>query len=135
MAAPHTIRTIVADDQTQFRHGLRTALNDAGVDIDVVAEATTGEEAVALVARLAPDVAILDVRMPGMGGIEAARAIAAASPATRILMLTVSDEPNDVAQALNAGAAGYLLKERSLEDIADAVIALAEGRRWPAATA
>lgn len=129
------IRTVIADDQAQFRHGLRVALEDAAADIEVIAEAADGAEAIDLVARLQPDVIILDVRMPGLGGISAAEAIAARSPHTHILMLTISDDPDDVAKATRAGATGYLLKERSLEEIADAVLALAAGRSWPAATA
>lgn len=128
-----TIRTVIVDDQDHFRHGLRTALEQADVDIEVVGEATTGEEGVELIKRLRPAVAIIDVRMPGAGGISAARAVAAAAPQTHVLMLTVSDEVDDIAQAVGVGA-GYLLKDRSLEDIAEAVIALAGGQQWPAET-
>jgi DNA-binding NarL/FixJ family response regulator len=129
------IRTVVADDHAQFRHGLRVALEAEGAHIEVVGEASNGREAIDLVAELDPDVVILDIRMPGTSGISAAREIASAAPDTHILMLTVSDEPDDIAQAMRAGATGYLLKERSLEEIADAVVALADGRSWPAATA
>jgi DNA-binding NarL/FixJ family response regulator len=129
------IRIVIADDQAAFRRGLQIALQQAGVNIEVVGEAESGEDAVDKVEQLQPDVVVLDVRMPGVGGISAAKAIAAVAPAVHILMLTISDDPADVAAAAAAGATGYLLKERSLEDIADAVIALAHGLTWPAAIA
>ena len=128
------IRIVIADDQAAFREGLHVALHATDAEIDIVGEASTGEEALTLVQELRPDVVVLDVRMPGSGGISAARAIAAAVPRTRILMLTVSDDASDVAKATGAGAAGYLLKYHALEDIADAVVALSEGRSVPAET-
>jgi DNA-binding NarL/FixJ family response regulator len=129
------VRIVLADDQGAFRRGLHVALEEAGASIEVVAEADSGEAAVDAVSQWHPDVVVLDVRMPGVGGITAARAISAVAPDVHILMLTISDDPADVAAAMEAGATGYLLKERSLEDIADAVLALAEGKTWPAAIA
>jgi DNA-binding NarL/FixJ family response regulator len=128
-----TIRVLIADDQTHFRRGLRTAIDTAGDDIRVVGEAADGDEAIALARSLRPDVVLLDVRMPGTGGIRAAQAISAFLPATRILMLTISDDPDDIALAMRAGAAGYMFKERSLHDVVDAVRALAVGQAWPRA--
>ena len=108
-------------------------LEEAGGRIKVVGEATNGDEAIEQARRLVPDVALLDVRMPGTDGIRAAQEITAVVPGIRILMLTVSDRPEDVALAAKAGAAGYLLKERSNEEVIDAVLSLADGHPWPLA--
>jgi len=94
---------------------------EAEEDFQVVAEAADGQEAVARVEELAPDVVLMDVRMPRMGGIEATRAIRQLFPITRIIVLTVSDEQDDLYGAFKAGANGYLLKEVSIEEVADAV--------------
>jgi two-component system NarL family response regulator len=96
--------------------------------IDVVAEAEDGEEAIAKAEEFAPDVVLMDVRMPKVNGIEAARAIRDAVPSTKILMLTVSDEEDDLFQAIKAGANGYLLKEVSVEEVAEAVRAVVQGQ-------
>ena len=127
------IRLLIADDESHFRSGLRVILEQSPVPITVVAEATNGDEAIEQARLKLPDVALLDVRMPGTDGIRAARAITAAVPGTRILMLTVSDNPEDLVLAANAGAAGYLLKERSIEEVVDAVLSLADGQSWPLA--
>ena len=127
------IRIVIADDEPHFRRGLSYALEASPAHVQVVGEAADGEEAIETVRREQPDVVILDVHMPVTDGIAAARAITAFVPEARILMLTVSDSPEDVALASRAGAAGYLLKERSLEDVAEAVMSLAEGRTWPMA--
>ncbi len=128
------VTVVIADDSTHFRRGLHNALQASGAPIDVIGEAGDGREAVALVRDLQPDVILLDVRMPGGDGLSAAREIRAASPSTRVLMLTVSDSTDDIVRAARAGAAGYILKERSLEEVADAVLALARGQAWPSAT-
>lgn len=125
------LRVVIADDQEHFRHGLRVALEGSYHHIEVVGEAATGREAVELVTDLRPDVALLDLRMPGGDGISAAEAIQATAPGTHVLMLTVSDDPADITRAAAAGAAGYLLKERSLQDVLDAVLSVASGRSWP----
>ncbi|HLI23720.1 MAG TPA: response regulator transcription factor [Acidimicrobiales bacterium] len=120
------IRVLVADDQALFRRGLSVVLGtEAG--IEVVAEAEDGKEAVAKAEQEAPDVVLMDVRMPHLSGIEAARRIRDALPTTKILMLTVSDEGDDVFEALKAGADGYMLKEITVEEVADAVRAVHEG--------
>ena len=103
-----TLSVVVADDHAPTRMGVRSALEQDG--FLVCAEASTGPGAVEAVARLSPDVVLLDVHMPG-GGIAAARATAAASPDTAIVMLTVSRDDNDLFDALRAGARGYLLKD------------------------
>ncbi len=99
-------------------------------DLEVVAEASNGFEAVEVAASLAPDVVLMDVRMPGMDGIEATRRLSELIPTSRILMLTVSDEGEDLFDAVKAGAAGYVLKEASLSTIADAVRAVADGKSF-----
>ena len=124
---PDTIRVLIADDHDRFRRGLRMVL-EAEDGIEVVAEAGDGDEAVARVEELAPDVVLMDVRMPNTNGIEAARTIREAFPATRIVMLTVSDEEDDLFDAVKAGANGYLLKEVSIEEVADAVRAVVQGQ-------
>ncbi|MGH9069084.1 MAG: response regulator [Acidimicrobiales bacterium] len=121
------IRVLVADDQALFRRGLFVVLGAEG-GIEVVAEAADGAEAVAKVAELAPDVVLMDVRMPGVNGIEAARTISETAPATKILMLTVSDDEDDLYEAVKAGACGYLLKEISVEEVAAAVRAVVRGQ-------
>jgi two-component system NarL family response regulator len=119
-AGAEPIRVVISDDHQLFRRGLKMVL-EAEEDIEVVAEAADGQEAVSRVEELAPDVVLMDVRMPRMGGIEATRAIRQLFPTTRIIVLTVSDEQDDLYGAVKAGANGYLLKEVSIEEVADAV--------------
>ena len=121
------IRVLVCDDHDLFRKGLRMVL-EAEEDIVVVAEAADGEQAVARVEELAPDVVLMDVRMPRLGGIDATRIIRQLFPTTRIIVLTVSDEEDDLYGAVKAGANGYLLKEVSIEEVADAVRAVYAGQ-------
>ncbi len=102
-------------------------------DLEVVAEAANGSEAVEVASRLAPDVVLMDVRMPIMDGIEATRRLSELIPTTRVLMLSVSDDGEDLFEAVKAGAAGYLLKESSIASIGDAVRAVAAGRSFVSA--
>jgi len=118
---------VISDDHELFRRGLKMVL-EAEDDIEVVAEAADGQEAVARAEELAPDVVLMDVRMPRMGGIEATRLIRQLFPTTRIIVLTVSDEEDDLYGAVKAGANGYLLKEVSIEEVADAVRAVYAGQ-------
>ena len=120
------IRVLVADDHALFRRGLTIVLEAEG-DIEVVSEAADGEVAVTKVGELAPDVVLMDIRMPNLDGIEATRRIREAFPMTRIIVLTVSDEEDDLLDAVKAGANGYLLKEVSIEEVADAVRAVVGG--------
>ena len=120
------IRVLIADDQALFRRGLYVVLGSED-RIEVVAEAENGDEAVERARELAPDVVLMDVRMPRVDGIEATRRIRAEVPTTRILMLTVSDEEDDLYEAIKAGANGYLLKEISVEEVADAIHAVFRG--------
>lgn len=125
----HAIRVLLADDQALFRRGINAVLNGER-DIEVVAEAEDGATAIEQSAELAPDVVLMDVRMPGVGGIEAARAIKSASPATAILMLTMSDEEDDLYDAVKAGASGYLLKEVSVATVAGALRSVTQGESF-----
>jgi two-component system NarL family response regulator len=121
------IRVLICDDHALFRRGLIMVL-ESEEGIDVVAEAEDGEEAIEKAEEAAPDVVLMDVRMPRMSGIEATRAIADAVPAAKILMLTVSDEEEDLYEAVKAGATGYLLKEISIEEVANAIRAVVTGQ-------
>src|SRR5438270_887585 len=121
------IRVLIADDQALFRRGLYVVLGTED-HIDVVAEAENGEEAVSKAVELAPDVVLMDVRMPRINGIEAARQINLQVPTTKILMLTVSDEDDDLYEAIKAGANSYLLKEVSVEEVPEAIRAVVQGQ-------
>jgi two-component system NarL family response regulator len=97
-------------------------------DIEVVAEAQDGTECIAKAEELVPDVLLMDVRMPKLNGIEAARQIRELVPSSKIVMLTVSDEEDDLFDAIKAGANGYLLKEISIEEVADAIRSVVQGQ-------
>ncbi|MEU3721976.1 response regulator transcription factor [Streptomyces sp. NPDC031705] len=120
-----TIRVVVADDQELVRSGFAMIL-DAQEDIEVVAEAGDGAAAAAAVERLAPDVALLDIRMPVLDGIEACRAITARG-GCRVVMLTTFDSDEYVYEALHAGASGFLLKDVRRDDLVHAVRVVAAG--------
>jgi DNA-binding NarL/FixJ family response regulator len=120
------IRVVIVDDHELLREGTRQILQQE-TTIKVVGEASRGDEAVELVARLLPDVVLLDLRLPGLSGIDAARQIAKLSPATRVLVLTAYDEEDYVLEALQAGAAGYLLKTAPSNELLEAVRAVAAG--------
>ncbi|MGW6914276.1 response regulator [Kitasatospora sp. NPDC054939] len=121
-----TIRVVLVDDQPLVRTGLRVLMAD-DPDLAVVGEAATGAEAVRLVGELAPDVVVMDIRMPGMDGIEATRLITAGPTAARVLVLTTFDEDDYVYGALRAGASGFLVKDMALDDILAAVRVVAAG--------
>jgi DNA-binding NarL/FixJ family response regulator len=118
-------RVLIVDDQDLVRQGLRLILDLAG--LEVVGEARDGAEAVAAVAALTPDVVLMDLRMPGVDGIEATRQITAAGGAPRVLALTTFDVDEHVVAALRAGAVGYLLKDVTAEDLVGAVRRAAAG--------
>jgi DNA-binding NarL/FixJ family response regulator len=127
MTAVEPIRVLVVDDHALFRRGLEMVLAQES-DIEVVGEAGDGAEAVEKAADLLPDVVLMDVRMPRRSGIEACTAIKDVTPTTRIIMLTISDEENDLYDAIKAGATGYLLKEISIDEVATAIRAVAGGQ-------
>ena len=120
MPEAESIRVLIADDHALFRRAIQAVLNDED-DIEVVAEAGDGEEAVALAGEHAPDVVLLDVNMPKLSGIDAARAIKEELPSTQVVMFTVSDTEADLFEAIKAGASGYLLKEVDPTEVAAAV--------------
>jgi DNA-binding NarL/FixJ family response regulator len=120
------IRVVIADDQALVRGGFHSIL--AGQDdIEVVGEAEDGNEAVELVERLQPDVVLMDIRMPGIDGLEATRRIVARGIATRVLVLTTFDVDDYVYEAMKAGASGFLLKTAPPRQLADAVRTVAAG--------
>jgi DNA-binding NarL/FixJ family response regulator len=120
------LRVLIVDDHDLFRSGLRNLLEvEAGIDI--IGEAAGGHEALKIVRELAPDVVVMDLNMPGMGGVEATRHITSVAPLTRVLMLTISDQDNDVIDAILAGACGYLLKDSSIQDLLAGIRAAALG--------
>ncbi len=121
------IRVVVVDDQELFRRGL-TMLLGVEDDIEVVGEAGDGVAATELAATAVPDVILMDVRMPKRSGIEACIAIKEAAPTARIIMLTVSDEEADLYDAVKNGASGYLLKDSSIDEVAQAVRVVADGQ-------
>jgi len=121
------IRVLLVDDHALFRRGLLLVLESED-GIEVVGEAEDGEEAIRKAEELAPDVVLMDVRMPRVSGIEATQRLAESLPTTRIIVLTVSDEEDDLYEAIKAGATGYLLKEISIEEVADAVRAVMQGQ-------
>ncbi|SNS60447.1 two component transcriptional regulator, LuxR family [Geodermatophilus pulveris] len=121
-----TVRVLLADDQALVRAGFRMIL-EAQDDVEVVGEAGDGEQAVALAARERPDVVLMDVRMPRMDGIAATRAVVAARPETRVLVLTTFDLDEYVYAALEAGASAFLLKDVGRDDLVAAVRVVAAG--------
>jgi DNA-binding NarL/FixJ family response regulator len=121
-----TIRVLVADDQMMVREGFSVLLN-AMPDIEVVGEAVNGREAVDRVRELAPDVVLMDIRMPELNGIEATREIVATDATAKVLVLTTFDLDEYVYQALRAGASGFLLKDASARQLADGVRVVASG--------
>ncbi len=120
------IRVLVADDHPVFRYGMRAILG-AQPDTEIVGEAVDGEEAVSLAAELDPDVILMDVNMPGVNGIEAARRILEASPQTGILMLTMFEDDASIFAAMRAGARGYVLKGADGEETVRAIRSVAGG--------
>jgi DNA-binding NarL/FixJ family response regulator len=120
-----SLRVLIVDDHDLFRTGLRNLLEEQGVQI--VGEAATGGEAVRLVREAAPDVVVMDLNMPSMGGVEATRHITSIAPLTRVVMLTISEDDGDVMDAILAGACGYLLKDSSIQDLMSGIKAASRG--------
>src|ERR687896_1472577 len=119
------LRVMLVDDHDLFRTGLRNLLEEQGVQI--VAEASDGATALTMVRELAPDIVVMDLNMPGMNGIEATREITRLAPLTRVVVLTISDQDEDVMNAILAGACGYLMKDSSIQDLMQGIRAAAVG--------
>lgn len=126
MTIPKRLRLLLVDDQSLFREALRTLLA-LQPDFEVVAEAENGERALALARAHHPDVILMDLRMPVMGGVEATRRIVAAVPGSRVVVLTTFEEDEEIFEALRAGALGYLLKACSADKLSESVRAAAKG--------
>ena len=120
------LRILIADDHPLFRKGMRTLLT-ATSDIEVVGEATTGQEAIEFAETLQPDVILMDLQMPGINGIEATRQVLHNSPHIRILVVTLFEDDASVFTALRAGARGYILKDAQEEEIVRAIRAVGSG--------
>lgn len=121
-----TIRILIVDDQPRFREGLRTVLT-AEPDLEVAGEAGNGEAALAEARRLSPNVVLMDLRMPGLDGIQATRRMRLQMPSAAVLVLTAFDDDEQVFEALRSGAVGHLLKDAAPESIAEACRAVARG--------
>ena len=130
------IRVLLVDDHALVRLGLSTLINDRP-DMEVVGEAGTAAEALRLVERLHPDVVLMDIRMPGVGGIEATRQVVTHFPGTKVIILTSFADDELIMRALQAGAAGYVLKEADNEELLRAIAAVSRGEALldPATTA
>ena len=124
-----TIRVLVVDDHAVVRSGLRRII-DAQDDLESVGEAPNGERAVFEAMQTTPDVVLMDVVMPGKNGIEATRAVLQAVPSTKVLVLSMQDDPRYVREAFDAGASGYVMKEAADDEVVDAVRAVAGGQRY-----
>lgn len=120
------IRVLIVDDHVFYREGVKTLLGTRADEVEVVGEAATGEEALELVPGMRPDVVLMDLRMPGMGGIAATRQLIADHPEVAVLVLTMNDD-DSVVPALRAGARGYLLKDASVDDLVRAITSVDGG--------
>ncbi|MCC6585355.1 MAG: response regulator transcription factor [Bryobacterales bacterium] len=126
---PEEIRILLADDHSIVRRGLKAALEEDAT-LRVIGEAANGREAVQLAEQLTPDVAILDIAMPQLNGIDAAAQMQKASPATRVVILSVHSDESYVLRALTSGARGYLLKDSAETEVVSAVHAIHQGNSW-----
>lgn len=122
----HVIRILLVDDHALVREGTRRLIETES-DVVVVAEASSGEEAIAIARKLLPDIAVMDIAMPGMGGIEATRALKKDCPETAVLVLSAYDDEPYLLALLDAGAAGFLLKNIHGEELIKAIHAVARG--------
>ena len=120
------IRVVIADDHRLFREGVASLLEHAP-EVELVGQAATGDEAVELVSSLQPDIVLMDLQMPGMGGIQATRAITAAHPSVGVVMLTMFEDDDSVFAAIRAGARGYVLKDADRGALLRAIRAVASG--------
>ncbi len=121
------MRILIVDDHPVTRDGLRSALSTSD-EVEIVGEATTGEEAIEAVKQLSPEVVFMDVRMPGMGGIEATQVIVQNNPDTKVILFTVEESRVAIADAIKAGVSGYLLKDVSAAELIQAAKLALEGK-------
>jgi len=124
-ADANDLRVLLVDDHDLFRTGLRNLLEEQGVQI--VGEASNGLDAIRCVREVAPDVVVMDLNMPGMTGVEATREITSFAPLTRVVVLTISDQDEDVMDAIVAGACGYLVKDSSIQELIRGIKSAAVG--------
>ena len=122
---PNGLRVLLVDDHDLFRTGLRNLLEEQGVQI--VGEAANGQDAIRCVREVAPDVVVMDLNMPGMSGVDATREITSFAPLTRVVVLTISDQDDDVMDAIVAGACGYLVKDSSIQELIRGITSAAIG--------
>jgi len=123
------IRVVIADDHPLFREGVVYSLSRK-LGISIVGEASSGEEAIKKIAELLPDILLLDITMAGQDGIETARKVSIAYPITKIIMLTASEDEDDLMKALRAGARGYVIKGVRASELASAIRAVANGETY-----
>ena len=124
-ATPEPLRVVLVDDHPVYREGLAKLLRHSGVD--VVAQAGNGEGALAIVEDTAPDVVVMDLNMPGMSGVDVTRRLIERTPASRVLVVSVSAQEEDVTEAILAGASGYVLKDGPVEEVVAGIQAAANG--------
>ena len=119
------LRVLLVDDHDLFRTGLRNLLEEQGLQI--VGEAANGKDAIRVVREMAPDIVVMDLNMPGISGVEATREITSCAPLTRVVVLTISDQDEDVMDAIVAGACGYLVKDSSIQELIRGITSAAVG--------
>jgi two-component system NarL family response regulator len=124
-ATPEPLRVVLVDDHPVYREGLAKLLLECGVD--VIAQAGNGADALSLVEEMAPDVVVMDLNMPGMSGVEVTRKLVERTPASRVLVVSVSAQEEDVTEAILAGASGYVLKDGAVEEVVAGIQAAANG--------
>jgi DNA-binding NarL/FixJ family response regulator len=124
-ATPEPLRVVLVDDHPVYREGLAKLLLECGVD--VIAQAGNGADAISLVEQMAPDVVVMDLNMPGMSGVEVTRKLVERTPASRVLVVSVSAQEEDVTEAILAGASGYVLKDGAVEEVVAGIQAAANG--------
>jgi DNA-binding NarL/FixJ family response regulator len=124
-ATPEPLRVVLVDDHPVYREGLAKLLLECGVD--VIAQAGNGADAISLVEEMAPDVVVMDLNMPGMSGVEVTRKLVERTPASRVLVVSVSAQEEDVTEAILAGASGYVLKDGAVEEVVAGIQAAANG--------
>jgi DNA-binding NarL/FixJ family response regulator len=124
-ATPEPLRVVLVDDHPVYREGLAKLLLECGVD--VIAQAGNGADALSLVEEMAPDVVVMDLNMPGMSGVDVTRKLVERTPASRVLVVSVSAQEEDVTEAILAGASGYVLKDGPVEEVVAGIQAAANG--------